>query len=249
MPYQIVTDTTLSFGVDQICALVGYPKAPDVAGSTDQGIQQMVAAMNQASAELSALREWQELVQPMTIQVIADFAGQTEKAFPLPVDYSRMVDQTQWSQGQMWPAIGPVSAQGWASYLVRNWAPTLSLFWQIRNDKIWFMRPPFPVAAPFTCYYVSRGSVTDQDDPLLIKNIASKNGDTFLLDGLLIILFARMKWLEYKGFDTSSAARDYQTQYDSRAGNDRGAPVLSLSMSQNYPLIGIGNIPDTGIGM
>lgn len=248
MPFDIVRNATLSSGVTDICRLVGQPVPPDAAGSADPSIQQMTMALNQASSDLYAMRDWQELRQQITIDVVADFAGQTEKGFPPPDDYGRFVDVTQWSTMQQWPAIGPVSPQDWIRYLVQNWAPVASLYWQIRNDMVWFLTPPFPTAQPFTAYYISLGTVTDQDNPALLKNLASKNGDTFLLDGQLITLLGRVKWLEYKGFDTSAAARDFQTQYDSRAGSDEGAAAYNLSNSYGVPLLSAYNLPNTGYG-
>lgn len=248
MPFDINVQTTLSQGVQSIAALTGQAIPPDPAGSTDPSVRQMVTAMNQAASELYAIRDWQELRQQMTIQVIADSAGQLEKGFPLPDDYGRFVDGTQWAQNQRWPAVGPIQPQGWMTYLVNNLSPTTSIFWQIRNDKLFVLRPPFPVASPFTAFYISRGYIIDQDDPTLFKNQATKNGDTFLLDGQLVTLFGRVKWLEYKGFDTSAAMRDYQTQFDSRAGSDEGAAYYNLSGRGGVPLLNVSNLPDTGFG-
>jgi hypothetical protein len=246
--YQIITNATLSFAVTEICKLVGYPVSSDPAGSTDLGIQQMIAAVNQNNGELYAMRDWQELRIPLNIDVVADFANQPEKAFDLPPQYGRFVDNTHWCVSQKVPAIGPISPQAWAGLLQMPVAPTFQLMWQIRNDQIWFLAPNFPDIQPFTAMYISRGSITDQDDPTIIKNLASKNGDTFLLDPGLIILGGRVKWLEYKGFDTSSAMRDFQTQYDSRAGSDEGATVYSLNSYRGLPLISPLNLPQTGYG-
>src|SRR3972149_731319 len=248
MPFQINQQVSFSEGIANICRLVGFPVPPDPAGSGDPAVIQMGVALNQAAAELYALRDWQELRYQMTIQVVADFAGQQEKGFPLPEDYGRFVDVTQWAQNLQWPGIGPISPQSWMSFLVNKMLPASSLYWQVRNDKLFFLLPPFPVAEPFVAYYISRGWIMDQDNPLLLKNIATKNGDMFVLDGLLISLFGRLKWLEYKGFDTSAAARDYQVQFDSRAGNDEGAMVYNLSSRGGIPLLGMRNISDTGFG-
>lgn len=246
--YQIVTRATLASVVTDVCKLVGYPISSDPAGSTDLGIQQMVAAANQNNAELYALRDWQELRISLAIDVVADFAGQPEKAFDLPDQYGRFVDNTQWCDSQKVPAIGPITPQAWAGLLQQPVAPTFQLMWQIRNDQIWFLAPNFPDPQPFSAMYISRGSILDQDDPTVIKNIASKNGDTFLLDPALEVLGTRVKWLEYKGFDTSAAMRDFQTQFDSRAGSDEGATVYSLNSARGLPLISPLNLPQTGYG-
>jgi hypothetical protein len=246
--YDIIAQATLSQAVTTICKLTGQTVPPDPAGSTDASVQQMVAALNQSASDLYALRDWQELREQLNLSIVADSQGQAEKAYDLPPQYGRFIDVTQWSQSQQWPAVGPISAQGWMQYLVNNFTPVTSLYWQVKNDQIWFLAPPFPVAQPFTAYYISRGYVRDQDNSTLFKNYAQKNGDTFLLDGQLITLLGRVKWLAYKGFDTASAMQDFQTQYDSRAGSDEGAQVYNLSGRSGMPLIGICNAPDTGYG-
>lgn len=246
--YDIIRQTTLSGGVSTICRLTSQPVPADPAGSLDPSIQQMIAALNQSASDLYAMRDWQELRLQMTLNVFADSADQLEKGFDPPADYGRFVDVTQWSQSQQWPAIGPVSPQAWMSYLVNFLDPVATFYWQVRNDQIWFLKPPFPTGLPFTAYYISLGYITDQDNVTLYKNYASKNGDTFLLDGQLVTLLARVKWLEYKGFDTAAAMRDFQTQYDSRAGSDEGAMVYNLSGYGRAPLISVANLPNTGIG-
>lgn len=234
--------------IKQIARMVGHPIPADPAGSSDPAVLQMGAAINVGLGELVAMHEWQDLTKQGTTSVIQDAPGQKEKSFPLPEDYHRLVSQTEWSSGSMLPAFGPISSQAWISYVVRNYAMQLTLYWQIRNDKIWFLNPP-AAAVNFEFMYISNAQVVDADDSTLLKNIAEKNGDKFLLDGFVVALFGRLKYLEWKGFDASAAARDFWTAYGSRTGSDKGAPVLSLSRTYGTPLIGHHSLPDTGYGL
>ena len=248
MAYLINVQTNLANAVQTIAGMIGQPAPPDPAGSTDPSTQQMVTACNQAASDLYAMRDWQELRQQLTLTIVGDVASQSEKSFNLPSDYGRFVDATQWSAQQQWPAIGPISPQVWMQYLVNNLEPVTTFYWQVRNDKLFILRPPYPTGQSFQAYYISRGYVQDADDSALLKNNATKNGDIFLLDGQLIILLGRVKWLEYKGFDTSAAMRDFQLQYDSRAGSDEGAPIYNLSSRAGMPLLSVLNLPNTGYG-
>jgi hypothetical protein len=96
--------------------------------------------------------------------------------------------------------------------------------------------------------YLSRALVQDADDPTLFKNVANKNGDTFQLDGILMTLLTRVKWLEAKGFDSSAAIRDFLLAFDSRTGAEKGANILNMARGrQDYPYIGVGNLPEASL--
>jgi len=243
VPLQI---TQFDFGqaINFICTLVGYPASPDPAGSQDAKHAQMRGAITEACAELLALREWQDLTQEGVINVVADSAGQKQKAFALPVDFYRFIDQTQWSSPALAPLFGgPTSPQAWARFRAVGY-PAAQSQWQIRGDKLWVLAPPYPTAQPFSFFYMSKAQIIDEGDPTLLKNQVTKNGDRFLLDAYLIALLARKKWLEWNSMSSEAATADFNTAYSSRAGADKGSPILSLS----FPLEGailIGNIIGT----
>ena len=254
MPF-LISEWTYLFAVQTIAQMVGHP-TPATVGSPDSAVVQMGLAVNHALGELLAMKEWQDLTLPGTIPIVADFAGQKEKGFDvsLPVatapypDFVRFIDQTQWSPQSFEPAPGPISAQGWMQATIMSVVPAMYLYWQMRGDKLWILAPPFPTPVDFNFFYLSKGQVIDANDPTLLKNVASRDGDTFKLDGYLITMLARVKYLEWKGFDASAAMRDFQIAFDERAGADRGAPVLSISAQRGMPLISTANLPVTGYG-
>lgn len=248
MPYQI-TEFTYGTAISFIARMVGHPVPADPAGSLDPAVQQMALAVNHANGELIAMREWQDLTVAGSIPIVASVAGEKERGFNLPVDFLRFIDQTQWSQNSFLPAPGPVAPQGWMWALIQTIVPAMYLYWQIRSDQLWVLAPPFPTPVDYRFFYISKGSIIDQDDPTILKNLATKNGDKFKLDGYLVTLLARCKYLEWKGFDASGAQRDFQVAYESRAGNDKGASILSLSKRTGFPLISAQNAPITGYGM
>lgn len=248
MPLQI-TEWTYGAAVSYIAKMVGHAaQVSDPAGSLDPAIQQMGTAVNHANGELLELKEWQDLTERGTIPIVADFAGQTEKGFQLPADFQRFIDQTQWGQSMFLPAPGPITLQGWMVALIQPLKPAGMIYWQIRQDKLFVLSPPFPTPTNFEFFYLSKGSVIDQDDPTVLKNIATKNGDKFKLDGYLVTLLGRVKYLEWKGFDSQAAMRDFQIGYESRAGADKAAAVLSLSRSPVVPLLSVANLPISGYG-
>lgn len=240
----------LTYGnaIAEIARLVGHPVPLDPVGSTDPAVLQMGAAVNVALTELLTLHEWQDLTLRMSISIVASAPGEKERAFDLPADYYRFIDQTQWSPQTMLPAMGPISPQAWMQYTVQNWTPQLTLFWQVRGDKLNVLNPPFPTPVDFQAFYISKAQVIDQDDPTLLKNRATKNGDTFMLDSFMIMQLGRARYLEWKGFDASAATRDFLVIYNSRAGADKGSSVLSLNRPAGFPLLSTLNVPITGYG-
>lgn len=248
MSLLIVSEATLQSAVQTIAQQVSYPVPSNPAASTDPKIIQMIAAVNSANAELFSVYQWEELITEAAIDVFYDVPDQKEKGFDLPADFFGYVDQTQWNGAMRLPAYGPVSPQGWMAYLVMPITSIFTLTWQMRGGQVWFLNPPAPPGMPFRFMYYSRGTVIDADNPDEVKNVATKNGDTFKLDGLLVTNLGRQKWLEWNGFDSSAAARDYSVLYDARVGASKGAPVLSAVRFGGLHLINAANVPATGYG-
>lgn len=248
MAFQLTTEATLASVVKSICARASYPIPNDPGSSQDPKIKQMIAAANAASVELFSIYEWSELIVEGQIDVFYDVPEQKEKGFALPDDFFRFIDQTQWNGAMRFPAVGPVSPQGWMTYMVFPISANFTLTWQIREGKIWFLNAPPSPGQTFRFMYLSRALVRDADDPTLYKNVASKNGDTFVLDGILMTLMTRIKWLEAKGFDSGAAVRDFMLAFDSRVGAQKGSNILNMAGGpHDYPYIGIGNLPEASL--
>lgn len=247
--YQINTFETLATTVQHLAPMVGFPKPKDPAGSQDPAVQQMVVAVNMAAEDMLNLYDWQNLAKPFEIEVKADFAGQKEKSFDLPGDFWCFIDQTQWNKSTQLPAIGPVSPQTWQQIMIRNPKVVMTFLWQIRENKLWIQSPPAN-AQVFSFYYMSRGWVKDADNPDVIKNQADKNGDIILFDPYLIVLLARAKWQQIKGFDSSAALGDFKVNYEIRKGKTKGAPVLNMARAgAGMPYLNmLVNAPDSGYG-
>jgi len=252
MPYQMTDFSTLANVIQTVCSLLSLPSPADPAGSTDSNVGLMKTAANMASLEMLNAYEWSQLTKMGEIIVetaVPPSPGEaTETAFPLPEDFYRFIDQTQWNGAMRFPAVGPVAPQGWMTYMVFPISANFTLTWQIRQRQIYFLNAPAPPGQPFRFMYLSRALVRDADDPTLYKNVASKNGDIFQLDGILMSLLTRIKWLEAKGFDSAAAVRDFLLAFDSRIGAEKGANILNMAGGRHdYPYIGIGNLPEASL--
>lgn len=246
--YDINSYATLAKTVNDMSLMVGMGKQPDPAGSADPAVQQMVAAVNMAGADMLNLYDWQQMAKPFEISIKADFTGQKEVGVDLPKDFWCFIDQTQWNKNTQLPALGPISPQAWQQIMIRNPKIVMTFLWQVRENKLWIQCPP-DTPQVFSFYYMSRGWVRDAENPDLYKNQANKNGDTILFDDYLMVLLSRVKWLQMKGMDATSAAGQFQTNYEMRKGKAKGAPVLSLVTNAGLPYLNVlSNVPDTGYG-
>lgn len=246
MAYQIAS---LNYGeaIRRIARMVGHPIPVDAAGNLDPAIAQMGEAVNMALTELLTKAEWQDLTKRGSISVLQDAPGQKEKAYDLPEDFDRLISQTEWVPQQFLKGNGPLSAQQWQACLSGVAGPTIALSWQIRGDQIWFLDPPSS-AMTLEFMYISNAQVIDGDDPTLFKNFANKNNDEFMLDPFLVMLLGRVKYLEWKSFDSSAAMRDFLWQFAGKSGADKSAPILSVSGAPAEVLIGSQSVPSTGFG-
>lgn len=250
--YQMTNDQTLQSVIETVCSLSSLPIPNDAAGSADPNIVLMKTASNLASLEMLNTYEWSTLTKMAEIEVFnaapPSTGGATETAFDLPGDFYRFIDQTQWNGAVRLPARGPLSPQGWMAYLVMPITSVFTLTWQVRENEVWFLNPPAPPGQPFRFMYFSRGTVIDQDDASLLKNVAVKNGDIFRLDPALVIALSTQKWMAWNGFDDAAAARDYTILYDARVGAMKAAPILSAVRFGGLHLINAANVPATGYG-
>jgi hypothetical protein len=250
--YSITNFSTFQTLMQQVCAMLNLPVPTDPVGSADPNMVLMRTAANLASLEMLNAYEWSQLTKDGTITVqtlVPPLPGESsELAFPLPADFYRFIDQTQWNGSMRFPAVGPVAPQGWMTYRVFPISANFTLTWQMRQRQLWFLNPPPPPGQTFRFMYLSQALVQDADNPDLYKNVATKAGDIFQLDGILMTLCTRMKWLEARGFDSSAAVRDFLLAFDSRIGAEKGANILNMAGGRHdYPYIGVGNLPEASL--
>jgi hypothetical protein len=251
VPFSIVTYSTLGTIVNTVAKAVGYATSvADPAGSTDPAVGQMVYAVNAAAKELVGEYPDQFLIRQASLTVVADTPGQVEKAYPLPADFFRFVDQTQNDVTARLPSWGPIGSMAWQSIKALTPFVTFELMWRVVEDQIVFLNPPSS-AHTFTYEYLSQGYITDADDVTLYKNEATKNGDVVLIDEFLVTQLARVKWLEIKGFDSGIAQADYMRAFNARVGRKDGAAILSTAGRpiNGGRLLDALNVPSIGYGL
>lgn len=230
--------------IQQASAELGLPVPIEVAASRETQVVQMKALLNSAGNELVRAFEWQFLRRTATITLEP---GKSE--YPLPTDFSKMINQTIWEQSNVYSVHGPVSTRQWA-YLKNSVTIAPDYSFIIKQGQIHFNPAPgangTPGSAIITYEYISNGWVADYDSPLVYKSVAEKDNDTVLLEYWLTIKLLKLKMWEAKGLDTTTLRDDFMRHFNFVTGQDHGAQVLPLV---RRPIVLAPPIPpETGFG-
>jgi len=166
--------------------------------------------------------------------------------YPMPSDYQRTVNKTQYNKTNRWSVIGPKTAQEWqwlkASYVTTG--PRMR--YRIMGDEFVIWPASYADNIVLGFEYQSNGWVIAANGTPKTK--ATVDTDTFLFPDRLLVLGTKLKYFEIKGFDTTTLFSDYQRELSKFKAQDAGADTLS--MAPRYPniLLTQNNLPDTGFG-
>ena len=233
--------------VDRAALEVGLQPLPDPISADDQNFIQLTGLLNSAGQELVELYPWEMLVSNFELTTAAQDTG----TYPLPDDFAYMIDQTGWDQSNNVAVAGPLSAQDW-TYLKGRDLVNQTIYASFRlfaGEFNIFPQPP-PVDLEIAFEYISRNWVKEASSEVR-KDAVTLSTDVVLYEPILIIKFLKSKWLEAKGFDSSSARLEFDNMMDSRMGRDRGAEIISAGRNRRgYPYLNpLYNTPDTGFGL
>jgi hypothetical protein len=233
--------------INRVALEVGLlPSASPVTDTNDTFIQ-LVGLLNSSGQELCELNDWQILVRPFEIDTKNTDSGK----YDLPDDFNYFIDQTGWDRKNNLPLAGPLSAQDWTYLEGRNLASsTIYASYRQNDGQIWIYPQPPPDDMRLTFEYISRNWLMESGETIPNRDTIGSGTDICMLDPLLSIKFLKLKWLQAKGFDYSSAALEFDTLLASRTGKSVGAPVLSASRhTGGMPYLNAySNTPDTNYG-
>jgi len=235
----------------QVAIEVGLLPINSPVDSAEEAYIQLVGLMNTAGQELTELQPWQRLVKTYEILTKDGDSG----VYPLPSDFSYMIDQTGWDRNNQVPVGGPLSAQDWTYLLGRDLvSSTIYVSFRQWEGKMHLFPQPPPVGLRVTFEYMSTDWLRNPTE--LIEQGGTHDeiqagSDICLLDSLLITKFVKTKFLQAKGFDYSAAAIEFENMLNSQSGKDTGASILSASNSnRTFPYLSpYRNTGDTGMGM
>jgi hypothetical protein len=196
-----------------------------------------------------------QIDQPATGTVAHAAIVIQQDTYPGPADFDRYQNQTWWDRTNHWALMGPDSPQvdQWhRSGIVaigprRHWRQIgyeglTQAGGSINNYRIW--PPPGATDTPIDLVYeyISTNCVLSAGGIPQSKFLADT--DFPILDENMIILGAKWRMWQIKGFDYAAFQQEYQDYVDRKYGNDGGAKTLSLPGTRANFLLSSGNVQD-----
>lgn len=208
------------------------------AAAADASGYQALGLLNSLGDELLRVHDWQNLEKVM------NFVGDgVSESFPLPSNYGRQINQTEWATSDNRPLQGPVSPQVWSWNKYGIVAPGVYFQYRILDNE-YAIYPTPGLDENFALYYISKDWVQDADDQFLFKSKITKENDVPQFDRRLMIAGLKNKLWAAKGLDTTTLASEFNYLLNSEKAQVQGARVINLAMTSASPLIGWGNVPD-----
>ena len=240
--FDIATDI-----LNAVAAEVGVSPVTDPYTDPNQVFQQLKNLINSAGRELVRYARWERLVKEHQITTVDTDSGD----YPLPDDFGYMIDQTGWERKENVPLWGPLSAQDWQYLLGRDLVShTIYASFRIAQGLFRLFPQPPPNDLDIHFEYISRNWVENGDAPGTFASKTSLGSDRVLYEPILMVKFLKAKYLEAKGFDSTSARNDFALEFDAITGQEKGAPILNAAiLGREFPYLEpYRNLPDTGFG-
>lgn len=187
---------------------------------------QLLSIVKECAAEIAMRAPWDELVTEftwVTTGVEKQFTFATQEV----LKYSRkIVDDTLWNRSRQQKLIGPLSAQAWAARKAVGVDP-LPYFYRVRGGD--FLMPETAPAGDTCAFDFVDKRVWFSPDGDTLKEFTDNDNDTFRLDGEVLRLGVRWRYLQAKGLEYGEDFRKYEDMLSNRAGNNTPAEVLNLN--------------------
>lgn len=211
--------------------------------SQDQNVMQLLALLTGAGQDLCTMHDWQMLHKEWALTLVP---GKT--AYDLPEDWNDYVDDTMWNQTTRLPVVGPLTPQLWRLLKARLISgSTITLQYRIIGNQLVLYNVPTSATVLNADYY-SRGWVRDAANPDIKRDNVQQDTDVLLFDSRLLVPFLKLKWRAAKKFDTTTELEEFNMAFELITGRDTPGITLSIAATTSYPYIGLGNVPDSGIG-
>jgi hypothetical protein len=168
------------------------------------------------------------------------------ESYAIPADADHFIQQTGWDRSFRWQLVGPLSAQEW-QVLKSGISPTgPRLRYRIMDGLIFVNPVPASLDNLVMEYYSTGWCQSATGAP---QTAWAADTDTPVLQDRLFTLGIIARFLNRKGFDSTSAQREYDDAVEAAIGRAGGSRVLPINARAEPPiLIGSANLPDTGYG-
>lgn len=241
--FNIVNDTLSEVGLDPLDA--------SISSSADPAVKQMCRLLKSVCRELVYMHPWQQLTREYEFDVAqAIVLGLIDagcSSVPLPLDYAYLHDNTNWDRANS-RSISAVSPQVWQQMKASVAGNPFYLVYRLRDQQFVF-QSTLPGTLVFRFEYVSRYTVINAGfttSTELTHTFADT--DIILFHPLLVVKLLKLRFLEAKGFDTTSALGQFNNAWEMVVGHEMPAPILDLTTGSRCGELGSWDQPLENIG-
>lgn len=234
--------------VNRTAVEVGLGTSNDVWADTNPSFVQFRNLLTSCGQDLVESHEWEYMRREHSITTTDTDDGD----YDLPSDFGYMINQTGWDRTNRLPVTGPLSPQQWAYLKGRNLVnSTIYISFRVHENKFnVYPDNPVPDGLDINFEYMSRNWVIPIGAPSTFEDTVQANGDIVLFKPIMIVAYLKFKFLDAKGFDSSSAMSAFTASFMKESGRNKGAPVLNAGLgTSGIPLLNYRNIPYTNFGV
>lgn len=242
--------TTLLTIISDVAQELSLDSPASVIGSSDPTALRLLRMCNREGRDLAKSHDWTVLQRLHTFTTTA-----TTEEYALPSDFSRLINDTEWDRTEARPIVGPMTPTQWQSIksgtlgsgiygrryrVLRSSSNTTR---KMRIDPV-----PSTTGDTLAFEYLSDAWCSSADG-LTLQSEWAADTDVTLLDRDLLTLGTIVRYRRATGLDYASEADEYMTMFKREVSRDRPSPTLNLAQTSRLRLIGVDNLPETGIGL
>jgi hypothetical protein len=238
---------TAADAINRAAVECGLLPVSDPYASSDEAFIQLKFLLQTAGEDLVLAHPWEFLNREFEVLTGPADSG----VYDLPDDFIQMIDQTGWERAGNVPLFGPLTPQDWAWLKGRDLVDsTIYASFRLNQGKFNLFPSPPPEGLDINIQYQSNEWVEDGLSLGTFKSEIVRSGDIILFDRTLITRLLKVKFLDAKGFDTTTAQQDFNQTFNFLIGKDKGGTILNAGgRSYGIPYLDFYSIPDSGFGI
>lgn len=236
------TQTALQL-VNNALQELGLPQAQTITQSLDdQTGFQCLGLLNSLGTQLFRAHDWHFLEQTASI-----LGNGVDDSYPLPSDFGRIVNQTQWSSANKRPMSGPTSSQAWS--WVQYGIVSVGIYYRYRiiGDRL-HIHPKLANGETVNFFYLTdKWAINGADNTP--KKLIEGDSDKTIYDDYMLIAGLKYKLWTAKGMDSGGLYAEFEYMLANLKSQGTGAPLISLNRAADTMLLSGRNIPDGDWGV
>ena len=216
----------------------GFEVPATFGGNLNLTAVRCVALLNREGRTLEMENRWTELISTYTFTTVNGTAN-----YDLPSDFRAFANMSQWDRTNSRPLVGPAAPFVW------QWlkgdvtaGSTIDRWFRIQSGDLYIHPTPDVDGDTIAFDYYSKSWVSDANGSDATS--CSNDNDTPKLDGDLLTLGLKWRFLQAQGMPFEAEYREYESMKSECLSDNGGKPLIRLGPASRVWT----NLPDQGFG-